>query len=699
MSTPKPLTFAEMLYGELEQVDPDSIKSLPKELREAIAGLQRETDWHVCQSLSRKLVPKIYAQIHKRAQEDPTRRRSALCLSGGGIRSATFNLGILQGLARAGLLDRFDYLATVSGGGFIGGWLTAWIHRTTDGVKAVAAKLAQRPDDPLAPEPDPLYNLRIYSNYITPRKGLLSVDTWTLVAVYLRNLMLNWLVFLPVIVAFLMLPRIWVVVIRSSHLSANICLVVGLVSGAVALAYIGLSLPATRVVNWSPGRFVVFCLVPLVLSSMALTSYWVRLPASPSQSRFVWFALALGGIPWILFLILKSFARPAKESKPSTPQKTGNSSSSNLWKFVLATPLMFAALALTALVTGFVATQHLPAPPTFQTAFVRTYATFAVPLLLLLMTFGGTLIAGFTSRFTQTDDQEWWARSGAWILVVVLGWIAFHVLVLFGPTIFVDLQTELANRKNWNLKALTNAKATITTVVGLVSGAITLVGGFSSKTAANGKDGDTGLKGKVGLTVAGIVFAAFIVVVLALVSDWLLASSFGNWTSRLLGGPVLTFAANDLRDIVYNSPGRVLVALAMVVALVGIILGRFINTNRFSLHYYYRNRVMRAYLGASRDRGKTKDNFTGFDRKDNIQMHELQGQKPLHVVNITLNLVGGDKLQWQDRKAESFTVSSLHAGSYWLGYRKAEHYGGDNGISLANAVALSGAAPARTWGT
>src|SRR6185436_18326464 len=59
--------------------------------------------------------------------------RSALCLSGGGIRSATFNLGILQGLARHGLLQRFDYLSTVSGGGFIGGWLSAWIARE-DGI-------------------------------------------------------------------------------------------------------------------------------------------------------------------------------------------------------------------------------------------------------------------------------------------------------------------------------------------------------------------------------------------------------------------------------------------------------------------------------------------------------------------------------------------------------------------------------------
>ena len=48
-----------------------------------------------------------------------------LAFSGGGIRSATFNLGILQALAENGLLHKFDYLSTVSGGGYIGSWLAA----------------------------------------------------------------------------------------------------------------------------------------------------------------------------------------------------------------------------------------------------------------------------------------------------------------------------------------------------------------------------------------------------------------------------------------------------------------------------------------------------------------------------------------------------------------------------------------------
>lgn len=46
--------------------------------------------------------------------------RCGLALSGGGIRSATLSLGFLQGLAHLNGLRQFDYLSTVSGGGYTG---------------------------------------------------------------------------------------------------------------------------------------------------------------------------------------------------------------------------------------------------------------------------------------------------------------------------------------------------------------------------------------------------------------------------------------------------------------------------------------------------------------------------------------------------------------------------------------------------
>ena len=124
---------------------------------------------------------------------------AALCLSGGGIRSAAFALGVIQSLAahprlpdgnpvaaaEQSLLRQFHYLSTVSGGGYIGSWLSAWLART--GFNTVWRNLVGRPDGPDS-EPASIGWLRSYSNYLTPELGLVSADTWAIVAVYLRNL-------------------------------------------------------------------------------------------------------------------------------------------------------------------------------------------------------------------------------------------------------------------------------------------------------------------------------------------------------------------------------------------------------------------------------------------------------------------------------------------------------------------------------
>jgi predicted acylesterase/phospholipase RssA len=72
-----------------------------------------------------------------------------LAFSGGGIRSATFNLGILQALAKAKTLRTFDYLSTVSGGGYIGSWLMGWMHHQGVGIKKITTSpLRESSNDP-----------------------------------------------------------------------------------------------------------------------------------------------------------------------------------------------------------------------------------------------------------------------------------------------------------------------------------------------------------------------------------------------------------------------------------------------------------------------------------------------------------------------------------------------------------------------
>ncbi|MEE1895928.1 hypothetical protein V0R51_23755 [Pseudomonas otitidis] len=95
---------------------------------------------------------------------EPRRRPWALALSGGGIRSATFCFGVLQALARAPytqanrplgstgdahterLLPRFDYLSTVSGGGYMGSFFSSLFQpgrlRPSTGTEQAQARQA-----------------------------------------------------------------------------------------------------------------------------------------------------------------------------------------------------------------------------------------------------------------------------------------------------------------------------------------------------------------------------------------------------------------------------------------------------------------------------------------------------------------------------------------------------------------------------
>ena len=83
-----------------------------------------------------------------------------IALSGGGVRSATLCLGVIRGLARNGLLRHFDYLSTVSGGGYIGASVGR-LFRAGVSAKDVEAGIAK--DNSMW-----LWWLRNNGRYLTP---------------------------------------------------------------------------------------------------------------------------------------------------------------------------------------------------------------------------------------------------------------------------------------------------------------------------------------------------------------------------------------------------------------------------------------------------------------------------------------------------------------------------------------------------
>lgn len=111
------------------------------------------------------------------------RDRFGIALSGGGLRSATFNLGVLQALGARDLLKHVDYISTVSGGGYIGAFWTALRH-----VAGTATPSALARTNPKSEEPPEIRHLREFSRFLMPRVGFAHAETWAAIVAVLGGM-------------------------------------------------------------------------------------------------------------------------------------------------------------------------------------------------------------------------------------------------------------------------------------------------------------------------------------------------------------------------------------------------------------------------------------------------------------------------------------------------------------------------------
>ena len=132
------------------------------------------------------VVLKELEDLENRRQSDPENLK-ALALSGGGIRSASFCLGVLQVLAKGDKLEKIDYLSTVSGGGYLGGslswlWLDKWKNKTgckknfgtqSDNFPFGTGNRHSNPDPDMDKDQASLMrHLRQHGKYLIPGKGI-----------------------------------------------------------------------------------------------------------------------------------------------------------------------------------------------------------------------------------------------------------------------------------------------------------------------------------------------------------------------------------------------------------------------------------------------------------------------------------------------------------------------------------------------
>lgn len=353
------------------------------------------------------------SEVHKIFHQLPE-GATALCLSGGGIRSATFALGLLQGLARFKLLGRFHYLSTVSGGGFIGSWLTAWIHRESNNNKEcdkvleqIGDALTKKTENELESDATPITWLRRYRNYLSPNWSVFSTDTWTLLATYSRNLFLNWLVIIPALLGLLAVPRLGVslVTLKVDEWAQNLFLAFGTLSTIASIAAItALMMQASSSSAKGEGRKVLHLVACLTLSAVLLSIYWAQPHGLVQMCEFVLFAIVVHIVGALLGSI-HCLCKP-KQNQSDIPQ-SDTSNRQNLtnifWNIIRAGLALVFASGVSGLAVWAAATEVFDKPSSNP----HLYVTLATPLLLLLVfLLAGDLLIGFLSRWKTDEHRE-----------------------------------------------------------------------------------------------------------------------------------------------------------------------------------------------------------------------------------------------------------------------------------------------------
>jgi peptidoglycan hydrolase-like protein with peptidoglycan-binding domain len=626
--------------------------------------------------------PAAESEVIRRAHE---MKLAGLAFSGGGIRSATFSLGILQALAENKLLRDFDYLSTVSGGGYIGGWFSKWLmeeNKEAGGnITTLEAKLT--PGSKTAPvpdEPDQIKFLRQYSNYLTPKTGMFSADTWSVVATYVRNMMLNLSILVALMAAFLVLPRILTLLVADYAGPNGALFLIAALAAFLWVVYfiaLGISLtPDPRKQGWllsqTQGNVIRRIVVPIMLAGFAGSiGLWTAMsdvrdawdpfvkelydPGDPSAIVFLWqqklqvfeFALLPGIVYFLVWLAGWATAQYLSDPSDQPRVKWINLTQEGLGHLLFA----IMALALGSLLI-FLSLAWLA--PHVKTSVLLDHITnlvsFGMPLLLCIFGITMVLLVGLIGRLYTDASREWWSRQGGWTIILVLGWLGLFLIAFYLPPTMFWIN---AHAPAWGAAIIASGWAG-TTVAGVLAGSGKSTGDQRSPRWL-----------EFIAQIAPYVFTLGIVTLVAMLVHF--ATVPDGMDGMNLGKANLAqYVHRYLQDIEASKMGHLLIIMACFL-VVGLLLAWRVDINKFSLYMMYRNRLVRAYLGASSKKRRPHP-FTAFDPRDDPRFEDLlkpdgnKVQRPYHIVNTALNLVKGKELAWQTRKASGFAFTPAFCG-------------------------------------
>jgi hypothetical protein len=648
--------------------------------------LQAELD-HICQN-----------RHPTRDKAEVERTLIGLALSGGGIRSATANLGVLQALSRMRVLPLVDYLSTVSGGGYIGACLSSLLSWNGEDPASPTPK-SETPftfskqelrfttdwetfpfrAEYLANESkvggDLMAHLRTHGNFLVARLGLLRRETMRSIGNIITGVVFNVMAFLLTMFA-----------ISAAYLSSALAVAPDIpqaLNGSVASAaptdvrpraLVDADSITTRIDTGrgtcapnAPGcvqetRTTLHppTLADRVLSNAAVTGDVFQSAADewaacapgclPERMGAILIALAIGALFSIAIWIWILFAR-GKYISGVAPvggePKRGESIEDALEGRVL---WRIAVLALLTAIGTLVAV-WLRAPLHGAAQLVWLFVPVAV--------FLGARIASFLLAVAVLPALPIWTRRlrslwGAYQTITIYGWWVFFIAAVFPLAIYALRDHSLA--VGWS-----------------ALGSLILTRFVVRRGSDGGARWLKMLSGQFRNTLLGVL------------------------VTLVVGLCVLFFGS--LLAAYANSAGQsAMFALGAVIVL--ILCAFLADQNKLGPQYFYRDRLAETYLlseladceGAMRVyRDAMEMPLSALHGEPTPTNTQWRNTAPYHLVSAAINLAGSRDLTRKDRKSGYWLFSKLYCGSTHTGFRSTKKYlGGET--KLARAIAISGAA-------
>lgn len=576
-------------------------------------------------------------------QEFDPEKWCGIGISGGGIRASTFALGVMQKLAEKDLLKRFDYISTVSGGGYVGGALQWWWHLQreklngsgTTGLEPGDACGMGARDFPFRPGKTPAISadttlsadqcaalryafLRQNGNFLTPGGGL---NLWSGVLVVVRSLVACLLMLLPLLaLAFL------------------------------ALEWIGAPIEAFAVVLNCVARDLTGT-VRGFFSDIHITS--------PFYQGTILVAASL--IAAFLFGILSTLVQ---SKKPKTSIKLNYLKYFNVFKWLILLAIFLI----------------------FMYIFTSSNIVIMIGFLISAFMFMHSIFVSFILDSTKSIDQEIGdnykvrrkveASFGRlfpfWVLLTAFGAIPLVFSLIAGPISDNGGSKILEMIKS----VIYNAPGQSVTIFGIFSGVLSSLYGYYLKA----RNIDPSIAGSIFATLGAAIFLYFILL-------------FGYFV-----GLNYYYIFFDSKSTQGYQP--VVVALWITFGLCGVFFAFNASINEIGLHRFYRDRLMELFNPDwSSIRAGRVSFASGADTIDVSLLSRQGGDFPYPLINTNMVLSRLEDYPGGLRRGDNFMFSPLSVGSRSTGWESAAaRRERGSSMSLPTAIAASGAAASANAG-